>query len=101
MLKNNYAVIFGLLLSVALLIGCSPSTEDLAKDVRANISKQFEDQFPGQIEIISLDLVHKGGNEYTGILETNEPNGKFTYAVDVVSDGERFSWELRNPGRVN
>jgi hypothetical protein len=55
----------------------------------------MEEEFAGKGVIIkSLGLVKKGGNEYTGVLETKEPYGDFTYAVEVVCDGDRFSWRI-------
>ena len=46
------------------------------------------------IEITSFQLVHKQGNEYSGILETTEEGEKFTYSVEVISDGDTFKWEI-------
>lgn len=37
---------------------------------------------------------HKGGNEYSGILETNEEGEKFKYTVKVIYDGENMQWEI-------
>lgn len=39
-------------------------------------------------------LVEKGNNEYSGVLETTETNGEFTYTVKVIYDGETFTWEI-------
>ena len=74
-----------------LIVGCSASTEDLAKDVQTSIKEKFKGE---GIEIKSFMLTHKGGNEYKGILETKEPGGEFTYSVDVIYDGSAFSWDI-------
>ena len=33
-------------------------------------------------------------NTYTGILQTSEPNGSFTYSVEVTYDGENMTWRV-------
>ncbi len=48
-----------------------------------------------EIKIDSFVLTHKSDNEYTGFLETTEPNGNFKYEVEVVSDGETFQWKVK------
>ena len=78
---------------MTLLTACSLSNEDLAKEVRAGIQEKFKGT---GMEIKSFALTHKGGNEYKGILETKEPNGEFTYSVEVISDGKTFTWEIVN-----
>lgn len=47
-----------------------------------------------QIQIESLSLIHKDGNEYSGILETTEDGEKKTHSVQVIYDGETFQWEI-------
>ena len=71
-------------------MACSPSTEDLTKQVQQSMNEKFQGT---GIIIDSLTLTKKGGNEYTGVLETKEPDGDFTYRVNVVSDGESFTWQ--------
>ena len=80
------------LLSFTLLLAaCSVSTEDLAKEVQANMEQKFAGE---GIRITSFMLTKKGGNEYAGVLETAEPNGEFTYSVKVIYDGSSFTWEI-------
>jgi IS5 family transposase len=76
-----------------LLSACSISTDDLAKEVQASIQQKFSGK---GIQVKKLTLVHKGGNNYTGILVTNE-YGVFEgrYSVDVVYDGNNYSWQTR------
>lgn len=75
--------------------GCSVSTEQLTRDVRASMEAKFT---PKGIKVRSLVITKKGGNEYSGVLETQEPNGTFTYAVDIVSDGKNITWQTRPAG---
>lgn len=87
---RTFLVALALIISIA---GCSISTEDLTNEVRSSIEEQLKGE---DITVKSFLLTHKGGNEYRGILETKEPNGNFTYAVDVVFDGRAFTWEIAN-----
>jgi hypothetical protein len=43
-----------------------------------------------------LTLTHRGGNDYDGVLQTIEPNGEFTYPVEVTFDGKEFAWKIVN-----
>ncbi len=74
------------------LTGCSTSTEQLTRDVRASMEEKFK---PKGILIKSLILTKKAGNEYVGVLETQEPNGTFTYKVEVISDGKNMTWQVK------
>jgi hypothetical protein len=84
---------FVMLFAVLTLFACSLSTEELADNVKENMKEQFT---PKGITVKSLMLSKKAGNEYTGILETIEPNGAFTYAVEVIYDGNTFTWQVKN-----
>ena len=104
-----------------ILFGCSMSTEELEQKISRSISEQIAenssvnsvfDEFIGNIEFVDFQLIHKGGNEYVGILEVLEPNLlgnvfdvltendvfedkiKNTYEVEVIYDGESFSWKI-------
>lgn len=67
------------------------STEDLAEEVKANMEQNFKGE---NIQIESLILTKKGGNEYKGILTTKEPGGNFSYTVEVIYDGDYITWEV-------
>jgi uncharacterized protein YcfL len=87
--------IFTIVFMLILLTGCGSrlSTNDLATEVQ----KSVEEALVGKeikIESLVLTRISEDSNMYKGILETDEPNGKFVYAVDVSYDGENFTWEL-------
>ena len=88
---NPFRVFPAAMLLVAMT-ACAPSTEDLTKDVRASMESKFT---PKGITVKSLVLTKKGGNEYAGVLETQEPNGAFTYTVEVISDGKTMTWKVK------
>lgn len=80
---------------MSILVACGPNTEDLALEVQQSMEENFASENL-EIEISSFQLVHKQGNEYSGILETIEEGEKYTYTVEVISDGESFKWEIQN-----
>jgi hypothetical protein len=93
---NSFAKKIALsVLTVFLLSACSMSTEDLSKEVVKSMEKTFKDQ-GGNVAVKSLVLTKKAGNEYAGVLETQEPNGKFTYSVEVIFDGTNMTWKIVN-----
>ena len=73
---------------------CSLSTNDLAKEVQISIQETWKNEGVEGVKIESFLLTHKGGNEYSGILETNEEGEKFKYTVQVIYDGENMQWEI-------
>ncbi len=104
-----------------ILFGCSMSTEELEQEISRSISEQIAenssvnsvfDEFIGNIEFVDFQLIHKGGNEYVGVLEVLEPNLlgnvfdvltendvfedkiKNTYEVEVVYDGKTYSYKI-------
>lgn len=78
---------------VCVFTSCDLSTNDLTKKVKSNMEEKFEGQ---GIKIKSLVVTKKQGNEYSGVLETSEPNGDFTYSVEIISDGNSFTWKVLN-----
>ena len=104
-----------------ILFGCSMSTEELEQEISKSISEQIAenssvnsvfDEFIGNIEFVGFQLIHKGGNEYVGVLEVLEPNLlgnvfdvltendvfedmiKNTYEVEVIYDGKTYSYKI-------
>ena len=90
------------------------STEELTEQVKQSIIETFaENDDMGKIELVDLYLVHKGDNEYTGgadviienpvadllndwsELDILKKNIQVTYSVEVIYDGESFSWEIQ------
>ncbi len=80
-------------IAAILITSCGLSTDDLAKEVKKSMieSEQFKNN---SIKIKSLILTKKSGNEYNGVLETSEPNGNFTYTVEVIYDGNNMTWKI-------
>ena len=76
------------------ITSCNLSTSELAEEVKASMEETWDNEGLTGIKIESFMLTHKGGNEYSGILNTNEDGEKFTYSVDVIYDGENMQWEI-------
>ena len=105
---------FILIFTLLFFISCALTTEELEAEVKASITETLMDdpEFDG-VEVIDLSLIHKGGNEYIGILNVIEPNSfaeawntllqldvlkedgiEAKYDVEVIYDGESFIWEI-------
>ena len=98
-----------------LLVSCEQriSTEELAKEIEQDIIEHFASMDDvAKVELLEFTLIHKGGNEYKGIADVSienpvadllndwteqdilNKNIDMTYSVEVISDGETYSWEF-------
>ncbi len=95
-MKKTIAI---LMICVSLIACGGVSTEQLTKQVRIDLTKQFQDkadELGTTIKISSFGLIHKSGNAYTGLLETVENGKKFAYSIDVTYDGQNYMWKIVN-----
>ena len=105
-----------LLLFIPLVFSCEQrmSTEELTQEIKQNMIEYFaENDDVANIKLVDLKLVHKGGNEYKGMADVIienpvadllndwseqdilKKNIEVTYSVEVIYDGEMFSWEIQ------
>jgi archaellum component FlaG (FlaF/FlaG flagellin family) len=92
-MKKLIIFLTAIIFTSIIITSCSLSTNDLAKEVEKSM-KESEQFKTNSIAIKSLILTKKQGNEYSGILETSEPNGAFTYSVEVIYDGNNMTWKI-------
>ncbi len=86
-----------ILLMSFLILSCSNSKENLTKNVKKDIDKEMSKKAKDSgvsFSITKFQLVHKSGNEYNGILETNEGGDSHKYEVVVTTDGDSFIWKI-------
>tara|TARA_B100000674_G_C37886760_1_gene937020 strand:+ start:1152 stop:1490 length:339 start_codon:yes stop_codon:yes gene_type:complete len=105
-----------LLIFIPLVFSCEQrmSTEELTQEIKQNMIEHFaENDDVANVKLVDLKLVHKGGNEYKGMadviienpvadllndwseLDILKKNIEVTYSVEVIYDGESFSWEIQ------
>lgn len=89
--------IFAAFFACLFITACSPSTEDIAAEVRAGIEKQFErpEVRIYNVKITNLTVTHIQGNQYKGILEVTENGRPQTYVVEIIHDGKTVQWEVK------
>lgn len=91
---KKYLIMF---VAVFLLAACDSrlSNEELVSEVIVSMeeSQTFVD---ANISVDSLIITRDSAdsNTYTGILQTSEPGGSFTYSVAITYDGEYFTWRV-------
>ena len=88
---NAVKMMLAMALAVTMLSGCGgASTEAVAKDVQSRI-----EAWPSfaTARITSFTLVHKGGQQYRGLLEATKDGESVTYDVEVITDGEN-EWAI-------
>ena len=90
------------------------STDELTEEIKQNMIEHFaENDDVADIKLVDLKLVHKRGNEYKGIADVIiknpvadllndwseqdilKKNIEVTYSLEVIYDGEMFSWEIQ------
>ena len=83
-------------LAVTTLAGCGGISADaLAKDVQSHIEQTWaSDPELATARITNLTLVHKGGQQYRGLLEATLYGESVLLGVDVTFDGTNFLWEI-------
>jgi hypothetical protein len=89
---NKYLIT---LVAVFALTACD--TRLGTADLTSQVITSMEETFTGQnINVDSLIITRDSSesNIYTGILETTEPGGNFTYSVKVTYDGENMTWRV-------
>lgn len=73
------------------------SKNELESRVKADIDVEFTKQAIENnvsYRIISFDLVHMGGNEYSGILKTTEDGEEIAYEIYVATDRDTYLWKI-------
>ena len=91
---QNLKPLISILFASILLTGCD--TRLNANDLAVEVQKSMEASFAGkgiEIESLIITRVSEDSNLYKGVLNTNEPNGKFAYTVDITYDGENMTWK--------
>ena len=86
-----------MVLAVVMLAGCGRkiSTGELAKQIQSQIEETWAaEPKTATIRITSFTLVHKGGQQYRGLLGVTRDGVSASLGVDVIFDGESFLWEV-------
>ncbi len=92
-LLNNLGKVLVILI-VLFFSSCKLSTKELSDEVKKSIIETWQKEGVTGVKIESFMLTHKGGNEYSGLLETSEEGGSFKYSVNVTYDGENMQWQI-------
>lgn len=85
-----------LLLFLACNTNKNSNTVDIDKleqEVLSSIKKEFSETRKAY-KPYKLSLVHKSGNEYSGILETLFFEKDMSLSVVVLYDGEKIMWQV-------
>ena len=79
------------LVAMVALLGCGPSTADLASGFKSSMEQKLA---KAGIRVDSVTLVHQGGNNYTGIAKLSKGSETEEVSLKVVCDNENFQWEI-------
>ena len=84
-----------LILLCAIFVIAACDTRLSNSDLTSQVISGLEEGYAGMdIKIESLILTRESSesNIYTGVMDTTEPNGSFTYTLKVTYDGENITW---------
>jgi hypothetical protein len=77
--------------AVFSLVSCQPTTEQLEEEVK----KLAREKFLGTgVYVDDVTLVHKGGNDYKGIITLSSDGETEDLEINVVCDGRNFQYEI-------
>jgi hypothetical protein len=76
------------------LAGCGMSTKELAKQVQADIEKNWSGD--AGLTIKDFTLIKKSKTEYRGILTVTDGEDTENLTVNVTMDGDSFMWEIES-----
>ena len=81
---------------------CGGSTSDIEKTTKEIMVERFKKEGVNLV-VKSLNLVHKSGNEYSGIAECTVNGEDAQFSLKVLSDGQtvQAEWELSDIGSVD
>ena len=93
---NKFKILVISLVTIATfgLFSCGTSTSNLAEQVQDLMIKKFQQEGITLKVKEDLQLVHKSGNEYTGIMTVIVDGEESQLSVDVISDGKAFQYEI-------
>ena len=86
MKKIKYLLIAAMAL---VLYACSAPIDAVADQIRNDIIDQTDADY-----VSDVILVHKGGNEYKGVVDICIDGETGTYTLEVTYDGYAYTWEL-------
>jgi len=93
--KNQLVITIFVVIPLAMQWALYDLTPEFKNDLEAIVLQDITESLQeDNIRVNDFQLVRIGKNKYQGILYTNEDDGTYTYYVDVVSDGDYYSWSM-------
>ena len=86
----------GLLCAIFFIAACDTrlSNSELSSQIISSMEQTYADSNNIKIDSLIITRESSDSNVYSGILDTTEPNGNFTYTVRITYDGENFTWAV-------
>jgi len=96
-LLGSLSIVAALLCIAAPFLGWQRLSDDALRDQVSTSIQSTWHKNPAQknIRLKSLSLVHRGGNEYSGLVVADVSGRDEQHAVDVTYDGKTFRWKIQ------
>lgn len=97
--KWNWIAAITFLIVIIAANTCNSSTSNIEQTTKEIMVEKFKKEGMN-LEVKSLNLVHKSGNEYTGLAECKVDGEDAQFSLKVISDGQtvQAEWELSEVG---
>ena len=98
-IAGTAVVLVVVFITAALLLGWTRlSTGELEAEVRRSVEDKWRgDSATHDIRMRSLTLVHRGGNDYRGVLVADVSGSEQVQELTVTYDGRNLYWSLKGP----
>lgn len=92
-MKKKLTLIAFAVIACITMSSCKVSTEQLTKEVKQHMIEEYQKD-GSNIEVKDLTLIHKSGNDYSGIAVLESDGEELKCDVEVVYDGDSFQWKV-------
>ena len=92
--------ILAIMMIVAMISGCGPSTDDIGEVVKTSMQETFDSDSnlkKYNLNVDSIQVIKKGENVYKGLVSVMYKGSPHNVMVEILVDGDNIMWEA-SPG---
>lgn len=94
------AALGGLILAIPLLGYILDAESRKQQNLKNLLELEMSAQLDEGASITDISVLREQGNNYRGLITAEDGNGEIKMSMDIVYDGDRFIYDIRNSGRV-
>ena len=94
------AVAIAIIIAIPIIGYLMEAEERKQADLKDIIEREMSTRLDKVAEIKSVSVIQGEGNNYRGLITAEDERGQIKISLDIVYDGDRFIYDIRNSGRV-